>query len=604
MRNYLIILFGLLLLASCSKDPNKEEPAMPTIEMAKDTVYAVAGDEAQFNFVVKSEAGLQVVSYSHTVNGEESACGTAVTSFVNKNRYTVDAYRYVVPAGGTHFSVSATDIQGYTTKRSIAIVHPDTTPTPPPTEKMVAFPGAEGFAATTTTGGRGGTVYYVTNLNDNGAGSLREAVGKTGARIIMFQVSGTIALSSNLEIKNGNVTIAGQTAPGDGICLKNYTLQVKSSNVIIRYLRFRPGDYVVGIGSSAEPDAAEGQNQSNVIIDHCTMSWSIDELSSWYANNSFTLQWCMLYESLKNSGHSKGAHGYTGLWGGNKASFHHNLVAHSDSRNPRIAHPLIEERNYTSFTPGVIDVRNNVFYNWGGNSGYGGEGRKANFVNNYYKSGPSTSGNRRYQIFEPYWTSEDAYKINSTTLNYPASPLGTFYADGNYVEGSPSVTADNWLGFANPKDGAGGSYKRSSSTTISAVTATPEQIAAMKRSTPHDTVGGWVTTQTAEAAYAKVVQYAGASLARDASDARVANSVTAGTGTIIDKPSDVGGYPTLNTGTVPTDTDGDGIPDAWEDAHGLNKNDKTDGAKKTLSTHYTNVEVYINSLVSHIVSDQ
>ncbi len=574
--------------------------AKPTITFVEqsDTLRVNLSLLPTISYSVASEAALDsVVAYAKTTTRSQVS---VITSFSGATSYsgTIPATTSVYTSSLTAIVIRASDEEGNVVEKRLPVKIVTTTE-----DRPVAFPGAEGFAAATTTGGRGGAIYYVTNLNDAGAGSLRDAVSKSGPRIIMFKVSGTIALSSNLEIKNGNVTIAGQTAPGDGICLKNYTLQVKASNVIIRYMRFRPGDYVVGVGSSTEPDAAEGQNQSNIIIDHCTMSWSIDELSSWYANTNFTLQWCMLYESLRNSGHSKGAHGYTGLWGGNKASFHHNLVAHSDSRNPRIAHPLIEERNYTSFTPGVIDVRNNVFYNWGGNSGYGGEGRKANFINNYYKSGPNTGASRRHQIFEPYWTSEDAYKINSTTLNYPASPLGVFYASGNYVEGSASVTADNWLGFATPKDGAGGSYKRSSATAISAVSATADQIAAMKRAVPHDTTGGWVTTHAAENVYAKVLLYAGASLYRDAADTHVANSVEAGTGSMVDRPGDVGGYPTLNSVTAPADTDNDGMPDAWEVANGLNKN-LADGNAKNLSSFYTNVEVYLNSLVLRITQDQ
>ncbi len=495
---------------------------------------------------------------------------------------------------------------------------------------VAAFPGAEGFGMYTT-GGRGGKVYYVINLNDSGAGSLRWALSQSGKRTILFAVSGDIPLLSNIKITNGDVTVAGQSAPGDGICLKNFTLQVAAENVIIRFLRFRPGDYVVEQNLTAEPDAAEGQGVKNIIIDHCSMSWSIDELSSWYANENFTLQWCMLYGSLRNSGHSKGAHGYTGLWGGNKASFHHNLVAHSDSRNPRVAHPLIEEGKFSGFVPGVVDIRNNVFYNWGDNSGYGGEGRKVNLVHNYYKPGTGTKSTRKTQIFEPYWTSETAYKENSSTVNYIQSALGIFYAAGNTMEGSAAVTSDNWAGFAAPKDGAGGNYRINSSTKITAVTATAQQIAAMKLTSPLDTVNGYVKTHTAAIAYAKVPDYAGAcqwregKVWRDAPDSLASNETRQGlapkraSGTtpsggsataagMIDKVLDMGGYPVLTPITAPADSDNDGIPDAWAIQNGLTHNNTSNppGPKYTLDPErkYTNLELYLNSLVEDLVAKQ
>ncbi|MDR1764243.1 MAG: pectate lyase [Dysgonamonadaceae bacterium] len=435
-----------------------------------------------------------------------------------------------------------------------------------------AFPGAEGGGAYTT-GGRGGRVIYVTSLGDaNTEGTFRWAINQSGARTILFKVSGIIELQSALNITKGDLTIAGQSAPGDGICLKNFTVQVSASNVIIRYLRFRLGDRDKST-SNVQEDAIWGRNQQNIIIDHCSMSWSIDECGSFYDNTNFTMQWCILSESMRNSIHPKGKHGYGGIWGGHTASFHHNLLAHHDSRNPRMCGSRYTNRPDLE----LVDFRNNVIYNWGANSGYAGEGGSYNFINNYYKPGAASSN--RARIFQP--NADDG--SNSQT----AGIWGKFYVNGNYMCGSAAVTNDNWQGITpNPSSKDKNELK----------SAVPFEVPA-------------VTTHTAANAYEKVLTYAGASLARDAVDTRIAREVHDSTYTytgsngsvkgLIDSQSDVGGWPAYNSLSAPSDSDGDGIPDGWLDAHFPGKQ-----ATDINEEGYTLLEVYLNSLVSAITEAQ
>lgn len=435
---------------------------------------------------------------------------------------------------------------------------------------LPAFPGAEGFGRFTT-GGRGGAVVEVTNLDDNGPGSLRAAINTPGARTIVFRVSGTIELNSPLTINQGNVTIAGQTAPGDGICLANYTLSVNADNVIVRYLRSRMGD-----AYDQEADAFTARGVSHMIIDHCSFSWGIDEVASLYQNFNTSFQWNIISESFYLSIHDKGEHGYGGIWGGDSASFHHNLLVHHTSRNPRF-NGARYEGNWNEH----VDFRNNAIYNWGFNSSYGGEpsevdGNQAhiNLVNNYYKSGPATNfGAMKFRILQP----------SSNGFGY-----SQWHVDGNYVYGYPDVTADNWqFGVQDVSQSVKDNIR-------------VNQPFAFQMDSTHE----------ARVAFEHVLANSGTVLPqRDAIDRRLVYETCTGTATyggqystspkgIIDTQSEVGGWPTLNSSTPPVDSDHDGMPDAWEQTRGLNPNDASDRNGDDDSDGYTNLEEYLNQLVA------
>lgn len=466
-------------------------------------------------------------------------------------------------------------------------------------DNIPAFPGAEGVARFTTTGGRGGRVIHVTNLNDSGTGSLRAACEASGARIVVFDVSGTIELQSKLVVKNPNITIEGQTAPGDGICVKNYTFNISTSNVIIRFIRCRMGDE-----KQTEDDAMNcftNSGYNNIIIDHCSISWCTDECGSFYGIKNFTLQWCILSESLRNSVHEKGKHGYGGIWGGLNAVYHHNLLAHHDSRNARLDH------DYVSTQKGPVEMINNVIYNFGDNSTYGGESsskngedyRKYNLINNYYKPGPATPSKRLSRILNPS-TSCDYCNGSKDNATYTVIP-GHFYLSGNVMHNNSSVTNDNWNGVEFGSD-------------VSDKAALKAQIKSDTRFATIDNLENPVTIHPATKAFDKVVAYAGASYQRDAVDTRIAKETQDGTATymtggngstggLIDTQATVGGWPTLTDTGKWLDTDKDGMPDKWETANGLNPNDASDASAYTIDTkgYYTNIEVYCNSLVEDII---
>ena len=475
-------------------------------------------------------------------------------------------------------------------------------------DKTPAFPGAEGFGMYTT-GGRGGDVYHVTTLEDGTQeGTFRWACNKSGARTIVFDVSGTIFLKSELKIKNGNVTIAGQTAPGDGICIANFPFVIACKNIIIRYMRFRLGNEALKENNKAhEGDGLGGMDSQNIIIDHCSVSWSIDECLSVYGSKDITIQCCIVSQSLNNAGHSKGAHGYGGNWGGSGASYHHNLMAHHISRTPRLG-----PRPGTQ-TDERMDMRNNVIYNWIDNGCYGGEGMNVNIVNNYYKPGPETkSGAKGMRIASPgirttEYTKHDTDNPNQWDVMWHV--WGDYYVDGNVNSKYSQVTDDNWTyGIYNQIDNSKVDY-----------TFTQETKDTMRMEYPIDYAP--VTTHTAEMAFEKVLDYAGASLHRDNLDETIVSDTRNGETTytgkdcklgIINsqddlKPADAGddwnAWPELKSEKAPTDSDGDGMPDEWEKANGLNPEDATDG-KQTNADGYTNLEVYMNSLVADITERQ
>lgn len=408
------------------------------------------------------------------------------------------------------------------------------------TEKLVpAFPGAEGYGKYTS-GGRGGEVYIVTNLNDSGPGSLRDAVSKSN-RTVVFEVSGNILLDTPLRITGDHITIAGQTAPGDGITVTNHSTYVEGNNIIIRYMRFRMGDR-----TESTADALSARNRSDLIIDHSSLSWGIDEVASLYDMKNVTVQNSIIAEALHMTDHDKGRHGFGGIWGAH-TSYINNIIAHNSSRNPRFKGTVREDHEKG------LDFRNNVIYNWSFYAGYGGNEADVNVVNNYYKYGPDTLIRKRSEMVE-----------------LPEG-VSNWYVDGNYVYGDPEVTKDNWLGI---KD-------HPTANRLYEPVETPK-----------------VNTRTAEEAFDYVLENAGATLPRrDSIDARVVDSIRNGTGRQINSIDEVGGWADFRNAEAPQDSNRDGIPDYWAEMHGVDPMDNT-WAYELTEEGYTNLEVYLNSIVS------
>jgi pectate lyase len=446
-----------------------------------------------------------------------------------------------------------------------------------PPEGIPAFPGAWG-GGIFTTGGRGGKVIAVTNLNDSGKGSLREAIAATGPRIIVFRVAGIIDLKSNLDINNPDITIAGQSAPGDGICLAHASLNINTRNVIVRHLRVRRGMSEGGQGS----DNIGGNPIEQVVVDHCSTSWGMDENLSLYRYMkpepdgtqtklpvmNLTVQYCITSEALNAKNHAFG-----GTWGGEDSTFHHNLFACNTGRNPSVG------------MGGEFDFRNNVVFNWKHRTMDGGdETSLMNVINNYYKPGPATNEDMRTTIVRI--EERDMYSPGRRFEPGGWYPKGTkrpgkWYVAGNYFDGSPDITADNWLAMK-PSDEkpAAGSTERL------------RELARVE--TPFE---AWpIKQQTAQEAFEAVLKLAGATQPkRDSVDVRVTEMVRTGKTTtktgVVESIDQVGGYPEykFDPAAVPADSDNDGMSDEWEQSYNV-----TDGAADTDGDGYTNVEEFLN----------
>jgi hypothetical protein len=464
-----------------------------------------------------------------------------------------------------------------------------------PQAKIPAFPGAWG-GGMYSFGGRGGKVLVVTNLNDSGPGSFRHACEQAGPRIIVFNVAGIIRLKDRLSIRAPYVTIDGSTAPGDGVCLAGDTVQLDTHDVVVRHLRFRRGK----TDPADRDDSLGGNPVGNLIIDHVSTSWSLDENLSMYRHMylppgattalklptvNITIQNCISSESLSTYHHAFGS-----TIGGHNSTFHHNLWACNTGRNPSVG------------MNGDFTFANNVLYNWRHRTVDGGDHlSRFNIINNYLKPGPGTpAGEIRHRFLKP----ESSRERNTVDR------FGLAYVAGNVAEGNARVSADNWAGGVQP----------------SARGPLAEVLAKIRVNAPFPHAA--FPLQPAADAYRDVLANAGATLPRrDAVDERIIRQVRTGTITktqvakssqekarfygyapqwvdaladyvakgFVTDPAEVGGWPEYQ-GTPYRDTDGDGLPDAWETAHGLNPNDPADATQDLNGDGYTNIEDFLNGL--------
>lgn len=564
-----------------TKDKGPATPADPTTtplsDFSKGVIKITSTKDAEITVAMdypKAEVYLQ--------------CGDAPATVVTMASQKADEITFVVEAGKEYYLWAlGANMQIY----NIAYAYEGEGPIEFPEGDFPAFPGAEG-GGMYATGGRGGDVYVVTNLNDSGEGSLRYGIETAPAagRTIVFDVGGTIQLESTLTFKQKqNITIAGQTAPGDGITIEGYDTNISDSqNIVIRFVRFRVGSRNLIKGGDSM-DALWGRDNDTFMIDHCTFSWNTDETLSTYRGRNGTVQWCIISESLTVSGHSKGRHGYGGIFGGDNTVFQYNLLANHTSRNPRIgggsmSDPIADAKDPTK-TPSTatLQLSNNVLYNQGFYPCYGGGYAYTNYINNYVKPGVGTRDN-----------------IMDSLINVGENgKFGGFYVNGNILEGNDAISADNALGI---KEDAPNYISATPYTTSDATKFDFDAFATVK-------------LVSAEDCYDLVLNSAGATYpVRDAIDARVVAQVKTDTGLYVNRPEEVGGYPARTVtaedeGRV--DSDHDGIPDDWETAHGLDPNsppDDLDSIKPATNDSnspnygYSWLEVYCNELVKDVVA--
>jgi hypothetical protein len=436
-----------------------------------------------------------------------------------------------------------------------------------------AFPGAEGAGAYAT-GGRHGTVYRVTNLNTRGPGSLADAVSQPN-RIIVFTVSGIIDLSASgkrkasIEIAQPNITIAGQTAPGDGICIKGGALRISAGNVIVRYLRIRRG--FNSIGDTGDALDIKGSFE-DVIVDHVSTSWATDENLTLTNANRVTAQYSIAAEGLDyfNPNQSPNRHSEGSLFGsqapGGTMTIHHSIYAHNRLRNPRTTGG--------GATPPLLDFRNNVIYDWKELASHtGSQAVSLNLVNNYYLDGPSTG--------------IDGHDAKGVIFTFMSDEPHRLYAAGNVVAGDEARTADNWSAIR---------YHRPLAPAKNSKIKLARNV--VRASAPLQTPP--VTTQTAAEAFETVLESAGATLpARDVVDLRIIRDIRARTGAVINFETDIpepGRWPVYHSLPAPLDTDGDGIPDYWEDQFGLDKHSAADAMRDSGQDGYANIEKFLNNI--------